>query len=303
MHRALKKAGVAPRAIDFVHAHGTGTSYNDAMEGLALRSVFGANVPPYCSRKGLFGHTLGAAGLLETIVCLIAARQQLLPGTPGTSLSRSCRAGLVAPEAAPGPVVAAASENQRRLRRRQCRAGAGMGGRISQFAVLAASFMGREGCGNDRTGLRPWPAEVSGPLERGELEALRWSTLFDSETSRFGRMDMLSRLGLMAVELLDAGFESMEAARRDEVGVCVETRSGCTATDDLFLQMPLASTFAYTLPSTALGEICIRHRFRGRSCACCPLPGRASVTEGRKVGRAVLCPPRRARSARPTIQD
>jgi 3-oxoacyl-[acyl-carrier-protein] synthase II len=83
MHRALKKAGVAPRAIDFVHAHGTGTSYNDAMEGLALRSVFGADVPPYCSSKGLFGHTLGAAGLLETIVCLIAARQQLLPGTPG----------------------------------------------------------------------------------------------------------------------------------------------------------------------------------------------------------------------------
>jgi 3-oxoacyl-(acyl-carrier-protein) synthase len=82
MNRALKKAGAAPRSIDLAHAHGTGTSYNDAMEGMALRSVFGNPVPPYCSSKGLFGHTLGAAGLLETIVCLIAARHQLLPGTP-----------------------------------------------------------------------------------------------------------------------------------------------------------------------------------------------------------------------------
>jgi 3-oxoacyl-(acyl-carrier-protein) synthase len=83
MTRALRKAGIAPDAIDFVHAHGTGTPYNDAMEAMALRSVFGACVPPFCSSKGLFGHTLGAAGLLEALVCLAAARQQILPGTPG----------------------------------------------------------------------------------------------------------------------------------------------------------------------------------------------------------------------------
>jgi 3-oxoacyl-[acyl-carrier-protein] synthase II len=83
MNRALQKAGTAPHDIDFVHAHGTGTLYNDAMEGMALRAVFGNRAPPYCSSKGMFGHTLGAAGLLETIVCLIATRKQLLPGTPG----------------------------------------------------------------------------------------------------------------------------------------------------------------------------------------------------------------------------
>ena len=83
MARALAKAGTPPEAIDFVHTHGTGTPYNDAMEGMALRVVFGARVPPFCSSKGWFGHTLGAAGLLETLVCLAAARQQILPGTPG----------------------------------------------------------------------------------------------------------------------------------------------------------------------------------------------------------------------------
>jgi len=81
--RALQKAGTPPEAVDFVHTHGTGTPYNDAMEGMALRWVFGARVPPYCSSKGWFGHTLGAAGLLETLVCLVAARQQILPGTAG----------------------------------------------------------------------------------------------------------------------------------------------------------------------------------------------------------------------------
>jgi 3-oxoacyl-[acyl-carrier-protein] synthase I len=83
LNRALEKAALAPEGVDLVHAHGTGTAYNDAMEGLALRLVFGAKVPPFCSSKGLLGHTLGAAGLLETLVCLAAARQQIMPGTPG----------------------------------------------------------------------------------------------------------------------------------------------------------------------------------------------------------------------------
>jgi 3-oxoacyl-(acyl-carrier-protein) synthase len=83
IERALAKAGVPPDNVDFVHAHGTGTAYNDAMEGMALRRTFVRRVPPFCSSKGLLGHSLGAAGLLEVIVCLVAARLQILPGTPG----------------------------------------------------------------------------------------------------------------------------------------------------------------------------------------------------------------------------
>lgn len=80
--RALKKASVAPDGIDYVNAHGTGTPYNDNMESLALRSVFGEATPPFSASKGMLGHTLGAAGILETILCLIAMRFQLMPGTP-----------------------------------------------------------------------------------------------------------------------------------------------------------------------------------------------------------------------------
>jgi 3-oxoacyl-[acyl-carrier-protein] synthase-1 len=52
------------------------------MESLALRSVFGDRVPPFGSSKGLFGHTLGTAGVLETILCVNALETGLLPGTP-----------------------------------------------------------------------------------------------------------------------------------------------------------------------------------------------------------------------------
>jgi len=82
MQRALKKAGIQPGEVDFVHAHGTGTLYNDSMEALALRLVFGDSIPSFCSSKGLFGHTLGAAGVLETILCVLAARAGIAPGTP-----------------------------------------------------------------------------------------------------------------------------------------------------------------------------------------------------------------------------
>ncbi len=80
--RALARAGVAPDAIDYINAHGTGTPYNDNMEALALRAVFGQRVPSFSSSKGMLGHTLGAAGILETILCLSAMQMQLLPGTP-----------------------------------------------------------------------------------------------------------------------------------------------------------------------------------------------------------------------------
>ena len=80
--RALARAGVAPDSIDYINAHGTGTPYNDNMEALALRAVFGRRVPPFSSSKGMLGHTLGAAGILETILCLAALQAQWLPGTP-----------------------------------------------------------------------------------------------------------------------------------------------------------------------------------------------------------------------------
>jgi len=132
------------------------------------------------------------------------------------------------------------------------------------LAILASSHLGPDGYGNDRTGLRPWPAEIRPSLESGNVEALHWRHLFPTEAQRFARMDWLSRVALLAVELLDAQLDLLPLEARDQTGVCLETSSGCLTTDLRFLQSPpRPSLFTYTLPSTAVGEICIRHRLRG----------------------------------------
>jgi 3-oxoacyl-(acyl-carrier-protein) synthase len=82
IRNALESAGLATSQIDYVNAHGTGTPYNDAMEAAALRAVFGEACPPVSGSKGMLGHTLGAAGVVETILCVLAIREKLLPGTP-----------------------------------------------------------------------------------------------------------------------------------------------------------------------------------------------------------------------------
>lgn len=79
---ALHSAKLSPTEIDYVHAHGTGTSYNDAMESLALKTIFGEACPPVSGSKGMLGHTLGAAGVIETICCVLAMQNNFLPGTP-----------------------------------------------------------------------------------------------------------------------------------------------------------------------------------------------------------------------------
>ncbi|MBE0542485.1 MAG: beta-ketoacyl-[acyl-carrier-protein] synthase family protein [Verrucomicrobia bacterium] len=82
IRRALDSARLQPGDIDYVNAHGTGTPYNDAMESLALRAVFGEHCPPTSGAKGMLGHTLGAAGVIETILCVFALEDRWLPGTP-----------------------------------------------------------------------------------------------------------------------------------------------------------------------------------------------------------------------------
>jgi 3-oxoacyl-[acyl-carrier-protein] synthase I len=80
MRDALAMAELAPRAIDYVNLHGTGTRTNDVAEDAAIRAVLGDDVPR-SSTKGWTGHTLGAAGIAEAIVALLAIREGYRPGT------------------------------------------------------------------------------------------------------------------------------------------------------------------------------------------------------------------------------
>jgi nodulation protein E len=90
---ALRDAGVAPAAVGFVSAHGTGTAYNDAMEAAAIARVFGPGAVPVDSIKGAVGHTLGAAGALEAVVCAEVLQRGIVPPTAGlATLDPACAA-------------------------------------------------------------------------------------------------------------------------------------------------------------------------------------------------------------------
>lgn len=80
---ALAEAGRTPACVDFVSAHGTGTPYNDAMEATALVRVFGPGGVPVNSIKGAVGHTLGAAGALEAVLCVRVIQSGVAPPTAG----------------------------------------------------------------------------------------------------------------------------------------------------------------------------------------------------------------------------
>jgi len=83
MRNALTDAGLAPRDIDYISAHGTGTKQNDQVETKAVKAVFGelAQKVPVSSVKSMLGHLIAAAGATEVIACVLAIRDQVLPPT------------------------------------------------------------------------------------------------------------------------------------------------------------------------------------------------------------------------------
>lgn len=79
--RALAEAGLSPAEVAWVSAHATSTRFNDAMEAAGLARVFGDDGPPVHGAKPVLGHTLGASGLLEVILCVEALRRRERPPT------------------------------------------------------------------------------------------------------------------------------------------------------------------------------------------------------------------------------
>lgn len=95
MENALQLAGLSLDNIDYLNLHATATKINDSVENRAVYRVFQDQLP--CSgTKGITGHTLGAAGALETIIALTALQQQFIPGTQGLkNLDEDCQCQVI----------------------------------------------------------------------------------------------------------------------------------------------------------------------------------------------------------------
>lgn len=98
--QSLKEAGLSADDIDFISAHGTATPYNDEMEAKAI-NLSQLQSAPLNSLKGYYGHTLGAAGLIESVISIQSLKEGLLLPTPGYKESGVTQAVNVIAECQP----------------------------------------------------------------------------------------------------------------------------------------------------------------------------------------------------------
>ena len=81
MSNAINDAEIDTSEIDYINAHGTSTPLGDIAETVALKKVFSTDVPQISSTKSMTGHTLGAAGAIESIFCIKAINEGIIPPT------------------------------------------------------------------------------------------------------------------------------------------------------------------------------------------------------------------------------
>ena len=83
MRLAIKMAHLTSQDIQYVNAHGTGTPNNDESESVALKRVFGENMPLVSSTKAFTGHTTSASGSIEAVICILAMQHHFVPANLG----------------------------------------------------------------------------------------------------------------------------------------------------------------------------------------------------------------------------
>ncbi len=111
MEAALRSANREAAAVDYINAHGTATLFNDAAEATAIRDLFPPQVP-VSSTKAMMGHSLGAAGAIEAVFCILALQHQFLPANINfRAPDEDLRLNLVANKTRPAKIVTAISNS------------------------------------------------------------------------------------------------------------------------------------------------------------------------------------------------
>lgn len=268
--------GIDLSSISAVNVHGTATMYNDQMESKAIEAAGLSDVPAN-TLKGYFGHTLGASGILETIMTMYAVEHGELPATLGFSeIGVSGRVNI--------------SSQSLEIKE--------MNGVGESFVKVISGFGGCNAaiyCRNDRNEksgsnecigevydvehrvqITPHNINVDGkPLDMessGSKMLTEAYKRFIDSYPKYYKMDRLSQLGLVATELL----LSQESPRRKQ---CVdravvlfnhsssqwvdhEYEKSIVVGEDYF---PSPSLFVYTLPNIVCGEIAIRNGYRAET--------------------------------------
>lgn len=254
--QAVVGAGLAPNQIDFVSVHGTGTSFNDAAEAAALRLVFGVQADQLALQafKSVVGHTLGAAGALESLSALSALEHGVVPASasPGTPMPEL--AAAVPEENLPRPV-----EHCLKL--------------ATAFGGANAALVLSRAAESLRTRPRR-PVYVIGVGEpRFELDTARLAGLLACSSERLPRSDTLSLLAVAAgAEALRAS-RALAAVDRLRTGVVVGSVGASLQADEEFSRRLLERgrehaeprRFPATSPNACAGHVAIAFGLGGPS--------------------------------------
>ena len=261
LESALEEAQLAASSIGFGILHGTGTLYNDAMEGQAYARVFGPHALPLAGVKGSIGHLMGAAGVINLIVAAQALKDSCCP--PNT--------GLKTPD--PTIPLDLVKEHPRRLSHVEFAITSASG-----FAGVNAALLLRQIPLPFRTTNKQAP-HLSPPTRAALTCEISLSNDRRILTETIGarsarRLDHLSLATVAAVNLLlrKAGLadNTISQARHTLI---LGTSLGCLQSDHAYYMRelrpeefpPSPRLFAYTLPNIALGETAIRHLLHGQN--------------------------------------
>lgn len=267
--------------LAFINAHGTATLFNDQMESVAIGRA-GLSDLPANAYKSFWGHTMGAAGILETIISMKAIDDDTILGTRGFSeLGVSGKMNICA-------------ENRQTDKKGFIKMLSGFGG--CNATIWAAKNPERENITLSQIEqqnrefttthtIRITPEEVildqqklwEGKKELGEQEGKEHHSLLTSlykqmigNYPKFYKMDGLSRLGFVASEIL---LNAEKGETDEERAIIFFNHSSSIASDRNYKEsindkdnyFPSPSIFVYTLPNIVTGEIAIRNHFHGET--------------------------------------
>lgn len=290
LSQAMKEADVAPGEVSFVNAHGTATLYNDEMESKAFHWAH-LDTTPLNSLKSYWGHTLGASGIIESIVCLEELRCGEVWGTKGYE---TC--GVPYP-------LNVSSETVKVPMRNCVKTASGFGGCNAAIVFsLAEEQTDRSLQTGTKEEVPSTPALV--PPEKGKRQVTRCveirgnrllldeKTLFEGnpeedfssfirkaykslglDDRKFYKMDDLCKLGYIAAACLFLENGGTTGYEPGEVGIVLSNASSSLDTDVKHQRIietggdreASPAVFVYTLPNVVMGEICIRYKIQGEN--------------------------------------
>ena len=259
INNAMNEAGIESKDIGFVNTHGTATRYNDEMESKAVAWAELCE-KPLNSLKGYIGHTLGAAGVVETIICAEELKLGHIFGTKGYNESDT-------------PHKLSLSPNLQSFENRCCvKTASGFGG--CNAAIVLDMEKRCDRTANQVQNRSVVKAEYT--LPQSELPFAEFIRnefkSFGESNMKFYKMSDMSKALYVAVEnlLKIEGFCDIEPTRR---AIVLANKSASLDADIIHQQIlnkhlpegASPAAFVYTLANVSAGEMCIRHKIQGNN--------------------------------------